>query len=82
GLPVVTLVTAGIVKIPFYRYMFVNFLGQLVWSAMLLCLGYFFGGLYSTISSVIGKSFLVGVVVLVVYILYRYSKKIRKNIVM
>lgn len=81
GLPVVTLVTAGIVKIPFYRYMTVNFFGQVIWSAMLLCLGYFFGGLYSTISSVLGKSFLVGIVVVLVFVLYRYSKKIRKTIV-
>ncbi len=81
GLPVVTLVTAGISKIPFYRYMFVNFIGQLFWSAMLLCLGYFFGNLYGSISSVFGKSFLIGITIIIVFLVYRYGKKVRSTIV-
>jgi len=46
GFAIVTLVTAGIVKIPFGRYILTNLSGQFIWSAMLIGVGYFFSHLY------------------------------------
>src|SRR6185369_227465 len=36
GFAIATLVTAGIVKIPFKTYFTINFLGQFIWSAILI----------------------------------------------
>lgn len=66
GLALAVLVTAGMVKIPFRRYLLLNFLGQIVWTGMMLSLGYFFGHLYAQIEGVFGKlSFFAAFVVLV-----------------
>ena len=46
GFALVTLVTAGIVRVSFKKYMMLNFLGQFFWTGGLLAVGYFFGSLY------------------------------------
>ncbi len=55
GLALATLITCGISKIPFRRYIALNFLGQFVWTGILLTVGYVFGHLYENINGVIGK---------------------------
>jgi len=81
GLGMVVLATAGIVRIPYKHFIFINFIGQLFWSALLISSGYFFGHVYSQISSVLGKVFLVGILFVFLFLLYRYSKKLRKNFI-
>jgi len=79
GFAIPVLVTAGIVRIPFWKFIRTNIAGQLFWSAGLLALGYFFGGLYDSIHSVLGKSFLIGAVLIIGVIAYHYIKGVRKN---
>ncbi len=55
GFALVTLVTAGLVKIPFRQYFALNFIGQFVWTAFLLFIGYEFGSLYLAVNGVLGK---------------------------
>lgn len=74
GLALAVLVTAGMVKVPFRRYLFLNFLGQIVWTGMMLSLGYFFGHLYAQIGNVFGKVSLFGGFVILVFALFGLSK--------
>lgn len=73
GFALVTLFTAGMVRIPFGFYMFVNGFAQLIWTGMLLGAGYYFSHLYLTIDSVLGKVSVIafGVVVVVAFLGFR-----------
>ncbi|MFA6601393.1 MAG: DedA family protein [Candidatus Paceibacterota bacterium] len=78
GFALVTLVTAGMVRIPFWFYMLVNLIGQFIWSGLLIGVGYFFSNLYVTVDSILGKiSVVIGfIIVLVAFIQYnKYLKK-------
>lgn len=77
GFALVTLMTAGMVRIPFGRYMLVNSLGQFVWTGMLLGAGYFFTHLYLTVSSVLGRVSLVAAAVVLATVGYRFWKYLR-----
>jgi len=79
GFALVTLMTAGMVKIPFWRYMMVNCLGQLIWTGLLLGIGYYFSGLYMTIDSIIGKLTIAIGFALVLYGFMRYKKYLKKR---
>lgn len=46
GIPFVILVSAGMAKIDFKKYMYLNFLGQIVWTGGLMAIGYFLGNFY------------------------------------
>lgn len=80
GLALVVLATAGIVRIPFKKYIAVNIAGQFVWSGTLLAVGYFFGESYTRINSVAGKVFLVVGFAAALYGLYRYQRSISKKL--
>jgi membrane-associated protein len=54
GFPGATLFTAGITGISFRTYMFLNTLGQIVWTGMLLSIGYFLGNVYESIGNALG----------------------------
>ena len=45
GFAVATLTTAGMLRIPFYRFFIINFLGGLVWVLMMMMIGYYFGNI-------------------------------------
>jgi len=79
GLALATLMTAGMVRIPFGLYMTVNVLGQFVWTGMLLSIGYFFSHIYMTINSIIGKVFIAATFFAVIYIFSRYRRYIQKR---
>lgn len=55
GLAIVVLFTAGLTRIPFWRYIVLNIIGEAVWSAFIVSVGYFLGTLYVEIDDVIGK---------------------------
>ena len=50
GFALAILITAGIAKIPFKKYLAVNFFGQSIWTGFLLYIGYSFGNLYTKIN--------------------------------
>jgi membrane protein DedA with SNARE-associated domain len=74
GFALATLMTAGMVKVPFGEYLFLNFLGQFVWTAMMLAVGYFFGNLYIVINNDIGRIFILGLAFFTLYLLLRLSR--------
>ena len=77
GFAVATLFVAGLVKIPFKRYAWFNFLGGFVWTGVLLLVGYFFGNLYAVLNKGFKVVFIIGLAALMTGVLYgggRYFK--------
>ncbi len=56
GLCWATFVTAGVVKMPFRRFVGYSLLGGVVWSGFLTLVGYFFGYLYEQIAQYIAHA--------------------------
>jgi membrane protein DedA with SNARE-associated domain len=80
GFSLVTLITAGLVKIPFYKYFLVNLAGQIVWSAALVSIGYYFSDYYSRVDSVLGKLGIFAVLVLMIYSFIGYKRYLKSKI--
>jgi membrane protein DedA with SNARE-associated domain len=77
GFALVTLISAGIVRIPFRHYLALNAIGQILWTGVLLGVGYFFGRFFMTIEYFMGKGSALGLVVLagiLVFFLYKYVR--------
>lgn len=85
GFAIPVLFTAGLSKIPFGRYLTINIIGQLIWSAVLLSVGYFFGNFYVRVGGWLERaSFTVGAIV-VAFLVYRFFIYMRarlKNMVL
>ncbi len=79
GFALVTLMVAGMVKIPFWRYITINIIGQFVWTGLLLSVGYFFGNLYVTVDSILGKISVVAVFILIFAAFLQYKKYLKKK---
>jgi len=77
GFAIVTLMTAGMIRVPFGRYILVNMIGQLAWTGFLLGVGFFFSNLYITIDNVLGKISITAVIVILIYFGYRYFKTLK-----
>lgn len=80
GFAVVTLVTAGITKVPFKKYLIFNVSGQFIWTAVLLTVGFFFGNLYYTVDKGFRWVTIVAAVILVIVIIYGFGTYISKRI--
>ena len=81
GFALVTLVTAGIVKIPFRRYIAMNVIGQFVWTGIIISIGYGLGNAYVGVSSVLAKISILAMIVVAFAILFGFSKYVRSRIV-
>ncbi len=80
GFALATLITAGIVKIPFNKYIGVNAIGQFIWTGFLMSVGYFFGDLYLTVDAIIGKMLIVAFFIILTLAFIRYSKYLQNKI--
>lgn len=80
GFAIVTLVTAGVVRIPLKNYAAMNALGGFVWSGVLLLTGYFFGNLYSQIDAGFRIASLVIFAALVFAVLYGFQRFMRNRL--
>ena len=74
GFALATLMTAGMVKLPFSRYISINIVGQFIWTGFLLGVGYFFGKMYIEVGAIIGKMFVVALFVVFVVAFIRFKK--------
>lgn len=77
GLALVTLMTAGMVRIPFFKFMAVNFVGQMVWSGFLIGVGYFFSHAYIEINNLLGRISLIACGAGVLWLFNRFRKVLR-----
>lgn len=80
GFAIVTLVTAGMVKIPFRRYILVNLSGQFIWSGLLIGAGYFFSHLYSQLDTIFGRMSLTALFVLLIVLFIGLRNYLRGRI--
>ncbi len=80
GFAPVVLFTAGLVKIPFKKYLVLNFIGGFVWTGFLIALGYSFSHFFITISNVSGKITLVGASLLALFVVLKIGRHIHNVI--
>ncbi|MFA6408396.1 MAG: DedA family protein [Candidatus Paceibacterota bacterium] len=79
GLSLATLVTAGIMRVPFWEYIALNFFGQLVWTTVMLSVGYVFGNLYVVVNDVFSQAFIICAALVTIYLLLRLSRHIGRS---
>ena len=80
GFALATLMTAGMVRAPFGEYLFLNFLGEFIWTALLLAVGYFFGNLYITISNDSGRILIIVLSFITLYLLLRLLRRVGRQL--
>jgi len=80
GFALVTLITAGMARIPFHRYIMLNVIGQFVWTALLLSSGFFLGQLYVTFDNIFARISIIAFAVIVIVAIFRYAKFVRNRI--
>ena len=80
GFALITLMTAGMVRIPFGRYILINIAGQLMWTGFLIGTGFFFSNLYITVDSILGKISITAGIVVITVLGYRYLKVLRTKV--
>ncbi|MDP4020908.1 MAG: DedA family protein [Candidatus Adlerbacteria bacterium] len=80
GLAIVTLFTAGLTKIPFGRYLVLNLIGELIWSAIVISIGYFFGDAYDRIHDIFGRATIIVFFSLFILVTIGFSVYIRRRL--
>lgn len=80
GFALVTLITAGIVKIPIRKYVILNSFGQVIWTAILVFIGYKFGDLYLSIDGILGKMSAGAMFVIALLALFGWGKYMKQKI--
>jgi membrane protein DedA with SNARE-associated domain len=79
GMALAVLMAAGASHISFKKYLFLNFIGELILISILMALGYFFGQIYFYIPGILKIYSAIGIVAVigvVAYFLTRYVKRI------
>ena len=80
GLSLVILLTAGMVKLPFWKYLSLNAIGEIMWTGALVAIGYFFGDWYIQINSWMGRIGIVAVFIFIVILFIQWKKYFRAKI--
>ena len=79
GFALGVLVTAGIMKVSFKRYMFINIVGEFFLVSFMISIGYFFGEIYLRIPDSFKVEFLISVFMIISISLYVFSKYIKNK---
>jgi len=80
GLATVILFTSGMTKVSFAKYMSLNIIGECMWTLILITVGFLFGHLYITINNIIGRIFLIAILIALAYVFVRISRYIRTRL--
>jgi membrane-associated protein len=80
GFAFATLAGAGAAKVPFKKYFIINLVGGLVWTGILIFIGYFFGNLYFSISENMRIGFVAAGVAIAIGALYFFARYARARI--
>jgi membrane protein DedA with SNARE-associated domain len=81
GFAIPILFTAGLVKIPFRIYLIINTLGQVVWTALLVSIGYYFSELMLTFDDIFARLSIVSLLVVLIALFVGLSKYIKQKII-
>jgi membrane protein DedA with SNARE-associated domain len=79
GFAIATLIAAGATKVPFKKYITINFFGEFIWAGFLFAIGFFFGNLYLLINKSLRWGFIIGLVVVGMLIVWGFGKAMRKR---
>ncbi len=80
GFALVTLITAGIAKVPFKKYLLYNVSGQLIWTGMLLGIGFLFGNIYTSIDKTFRNFAFAAIIIIAVALVYGIGRYVTKVI--
>ncbi len=82
GLCWAAFVTAGVVKMPAWRFVWFSFLGGIAWSSALVVLGYFFGYMYVQIEQYITYAgwVMLGIALLIITIMSVFKKRTTEGV--
>ncbi|HVN26425.1 MAG TPA: DedA family protein [Candidatus Paceibacterota bacterium] len=79
GFAIATLIAAGATKVPFRKYITINFFGEFIWAGFLFAIGYFFGNLYTWVDKSLRWGFITGLVVVAVLAVWGFGKVMRRR---
>lgn len=80
GFALAILITAGVTKVSIKRFIVLNFLGGLIWTAFAMLLGYFFGNIYLLIEETFRIGFIVAIIILFLAAIFGFSKFIKNEV--
>ncbi len=69
GFSLATLLTAGMLKVNFKKYAFINIVGGIIWVFVLVFVGFFFGNVYGLVANEFKWLFVVGLAILIYFAL-------------
>jgi membrane protein DedA with SNARE-associated domain len=80
GLAYVTFLTAGMIRLPIRKFIMFTFIGGMVWSGLLVTLGYFYGHLYLQINDHIQQAgiitvLIVGITLILISLIKKWETK-------
>jgi membrane-associated protein len=78
GFAFIVLIVAGIFKVPFKNYVFLNLVGGFIWTALLVTVGYFVGNIFLIIPNSLKVIFVIFIFVAIITGL-RYATKYLKK---
>lgn len=79
GFALATLIAAGAARVPFKKYLAINFIGEFIWAGFLMALGYILGHLYTLVDRSLRWAFAIAMLVLAGSALYGFGKFMRKK---
>ena len=80
GFALATLIAAGAAKVPFKKYFAINFLGQFIWTGILMGVGYFLGNLYVLVDKSLRWAFIIALILIAAGAAYGFGKFMRRKI--
>jgi len=79
GFALLVLISAGVSRISFKKFITINFLGQIIWTGFLMSIGYLFGEFYLTLNRDLKIISLTSFIIIILVGLYGLSKYLRKK---
>lgn len=79
GFALVTLMVAGMLKVPFKKYVILNLIGGFIWTGLLVVVGYFFGNVYDMITGPEKIIFAIVVLIALIITLKLASRYLQKK---
>ena len=80
GLGIAVLITGGATKVSFWKYMFVNAVGEVIWVSAMLYIGYSYADLLVKVTESLKITFLVGTILVAVLLGFGISKYARRKV--
>jgi membrane protein DedA with SNARE-associated domain len=79
GFAIATLIAAGAARVPFRKYLTINFLGEFIWVGILMGIGFFFGNVYTAVSKGFRWVAITGIIAFGITAMYFFSTAMKKR---